>query len=416
MKQVTVQLKNLLWLSSVLLSSLIANSQIANYVTNGGFEKYTTCNVSYPLMTYVVNADGWDEIDDNMITKWNHECYGAIPFNAFYYNYPRTANAYVSYDFLCLSCTSDSRTYVRNTLKSKLEAGKTYCVKFYINNSEYSSYSIDSFDAYFGGNEVDTITQAHLPLNYLTPQVKNPINNFITDTIDWSLITGTFIANGNEKYMVIGNFRSDALTNKIPNNLSLASQSNSYCTAGIDDISCIPIDLPAFAGNDTSVTPGISAYLGRVRDVGIDEACMWYKLPNVTTAIDTAAGIWVKPVVTTTYVVRQEVCGNVKWDTVVVYMNPLGYEKLKILANELKIFPIPAKDEIYLSVSNEELIKEFHFLSLYNNLGLLLDEQEVHFENRSLKIETDDLPNGMYSFLLKNNSNETVSKRFVISR
>jgi hypothetical protein len=82
MKQVIARLKSLLWLSS-LLSGTHVSSQIANYVTNGGFEKYTSCNVSNSLTTYVANAIGWDEIDMEMGSKWNHYCYGAIPFNGF---------------------------------------------------------------------------------------------------------------------------------------------------------------------------------------------------------------------------------------------------------------------------------------------------------------------------------------------
>jgi hypothetical protein len=416
MKQVTARLKSLLWLSSFLSLSQFS-AQITNYVTNGGFEKYTTCNVNDPLMTYAVNAIGWDEIDNNMSTKWNNYCYGSVPFNAFYYCYPRTDSAYVAYDFLCLNCSQNTlRTYIRNTLKEKLNAGKTYCVKFYINNSEYSSYSIDGFDAYFGGNELDTITRAHIPLTYLTPQIKNPTNNFITDTIGWSLITGTFTANGSEKYMVIGNLRSDALTNKILSNLSLASQSYSFCTAGIDDVSCIPIDLPAFAGEDTSCAPGTSKYLGRQRDVGIDEDCMWYKLPNVTTAIDTAAGIWVKPVVTTTYVVRQEICGYVKWDTVVVFMNLVGLEKLKILNEELQIYPVPARDFIELKISNRSLFEGFNSIALYNNLGQLIKEEEISCKEEKLIITTNDFNPGIYVLKIKSKTYGTVSKRFVISR
>jgi hypothetical protein len=416
MKQVIARLKSLLWLSS-LLSGTQVSSQIANYVTNGGFEKYTSCNVSYSLTTYVANAIGWDEIDIEMGSKWNHYCYGAIPFNAFFYNYPRSDSAYVIYDVYCLSCPSYARrTNIRNTLKAKLQPGKIYCVKFYVNNSEYSSYSIDGFDAYFGGNELDTITKAHIALTYLIPQIKNPTNQFVSDTIGWTLITGTFSATGNEKYMVIGNLRSDALTNKIPNNISLASQSNSYCTVGLDDVSCIPIDLPAFAGRDTSCAPGTSVYLGRQRDVGIDEDCLWYKLPNVTTAIDTAAGIWVKPVLTTTYVVRQEICGYVKWDTVVVFMNLVGLEKLKILNEELKIFPVPAKDFIEVKISNRSLFEGFNSIAIYNNLGQLIKEEEIWFKEEKLIITINDFNPGVYVLKIKSNTYGTASKRFVISR
>ena len=105
-----------------------------------------------------------------------------------------------------------------------------------------------------------------------------------------------------------------------------------------------------------------------------------------------------------------------KWDTVVIHINPVGIEKLKIIIEELKLFPLPAKDQIQLSIFNQELLKGFHSISIYNNLGLLIREEEVKFQNGSFKIITEALPNGVYSLQLKSSSNETVSKRFVISQ
>jgi len=41
----------------------------------------------------------------------------------------------------------------------------------------------------------------------------------------------------------------------------------------------------------------------------------------MATPLPPFAGMYVKPAVTTTYVVRQEICGVVKWDTVVVFQS-----------------------------------------------------------------------------------------------
>jgi hypothetical protein len=243
---------------------------------------------------------------------------------------------------------------VRNKLKSNLINGKTYCVKFYVNVSEYSAYSINKIGAYFGDASLDTILDGDVPLTYLNPQIE--ANFFPTDTIGYTLISGTFTADGTEKYMVIGNFRSDAATDTLPNNLSPAVRQYSGCTIALDDVSCIPLDLPAFAGRDTTCIPGTSVYLGRARDVGIDEACTWYKLPLVITpttpAIGTAAGIWVSPSETSTYVVRQDICGMIKFDTVVVYKNAVGIEKYASfdgVGRKLKIGPSPVSDHLNIT-------------------------------------------------------------------
>src|SRR5690606_22419827 len=139
----------------------------------------------------------------------------------------------------------------------------------------------------------------------------------ITDTLNWVAITGTFVANGTEKYLLLGNFLSDDDTDTLminPTNLpTIATE------AGIDDVSCIPLDLEAYAGRDTTILYGDSVYIGREPDFATDPYCVWYKLPDTANAIDTTSGLWVKPSVTTTYVVKQELeCSSLKWDTVVV--------------------------------------------------------------------------------------------------
>src|SRR5690606_33046643 len=114
------------------------------------------------------------------------------------------------------------------------QAGKTYCVKFYVNISNPSTYGIDGFGAYFGDNNIDTITYCNVPLTYLIPQVQNPQGNIISDTLNWIAITGTFVANGTEKYLLLGNFLSNANTDTLminPTNLPLI-----WTEGSIDDV------------------------------------------------------------------------------------------------------------------------------------------------------------------------------------
>jgi hypothetical protein len=273
---------------------------------------------------------------------------------------------------------------------------------------------MDGFGIYFGDNSIDTITRCNWPITYLTPQVQNPSNNVITDTLNWVPITGTFVANGTEKYALIGNFRPDGVLNTIlinPTKLPLV-----FTDVCIDDVSCIPIDLPAFAGNDTSCVVGGSVYIGRARDVGIDEACTWFKLPNTTVAIDSAAGIFVSPTTTSTYVVRQEICGNVKWDTVVVYPSAVGLAELKILNEELRIYPVPADQILELKILNEKLFQDFKHLIICNSLGQMVREEEIAFKDKSVSIIVSDLQPGVYSLQIKSGNLQTASKRFVVGR
>lgn len=390
--------------------------QIANYVNNGGFEKYQNCVITYSLLGTITNVYDWDEIDNVLGARWFHYCYGAIPYNNYFHNYPRSDSAYLGFDAFCLNCSfAGSRTNVRNTLKAPLLAGRTYCVKFYINTSEVTAHSIDAMDAYFGGDELDTITKAHLPLSYLSPQISNPSFNYLTDTVGWTAITGTFTAQGGEKYMLIGNLRSNNATNSVVSNPTTAAQGWSGTAVGLDDVSCIDIELPAFAGPDTYVMAGGSVYIGRPRDVGIDEACIWYKLPNVATSIDTAAGIWVSPTATSTYMVVQDICGNIKRDTVVVSLSGVGITEMEAIQNDIRLYPNPASEFILLQYTLD-IESPFKRILFYTSLGQLVREENIAFKGKTVSVPISNLANGVYELELKNSSGQNIKKRFIVSR
>ncbi|MCU0361068.1 MAG: T9SS type A sorting domain-containing protein [Bacteroidia bacterium] len=183
----------------------------------------------------------------------------------------------------------------------------------------------------------------------------------------------------------------------------------------VDDVSCIDIDLAAYAGPDTYVVSGGSVYIGRPGDVGIDDACIWYKLPNTTNSIDTAAGIWVSPTATSTYMVVQDICGNIKRDTVVVSLSGVGISELEAIQNDISLFPNPAADQIQLQFSLD-ISNPFTSLSIFNNFGQLIREDEIAFKHKKASVRIDELDNGVYFFELKNSSGQTVKKRFVVAR
>jgi hypothetical protein len=399
------------------LFSLGASSQqIANYINNGSFEVTYNCNWPYG----VEKAKYWRSIDSlSYGGGYFSICNGVVPYDGVRYQWPRSYNSFIACGYYCPppNCSVNSnRGYQRNRLKATLQSGKTYCVKFYINICNPSSMGIDAFGAYFGDNTLDTITKGAIPLTYLIPQIQNPLNNFITDTLGWVAITGTFVANGTEKHCVIGNFKSDATTNTIL--INPPSLPSVFTDIGLDDVSCIPLDLPAYAaaGNDIWAIPGNTIYLGRPQDVGIDEACEWFKLPNTTSVIANAAGLTLTVAITTnTYMVKQTICGIVNYDTVVVHASGVGLSEQAIIKNSVNVFPNPATDNLNITL-NFDLEKEFTKIEILNSLGQLIREEEIVFKNKNAAIKTSDLPNGVYLLNLRGDNSFSVVKRFTVAR
>jgi hypothetical protein len=392
----------------ILLTSLIRNQrafgQIANLVSNGGFEEHYFHKPNW------IAPKGWSAIDS---ASYFGILFGSeitpqdVPKNMFCFQYPRSGKNYLIFLFY-----SHNRGYPRNRLKVPLIAGKRYCTTFYVNLSNASSYAISNIGAYFSTNETDTIKNCIIPLTYLNPQIKNPSNNIIKDTLKWVKISGEFVSNGNEKYISIGNFQSDInTTSSLVNNMSLPAVFSDYL---LDDVSVIDIDLPAYAGKDKFIVPGDSAFIGRESDVGIDEACTWYKLPNDSIPIDTIAGFWIKPINTCTYMVRQEICGNVKWDTVILYENPVGIAKWKLLAEGATVYPNPAND--YLNVEMPKVFSKGNFsAAIYTSLGSLVREENIRLDDK-ISLDVNQLEPGVYSLLLSLPEDYSVTKKFVISR
>jgi len=353
------------------------------------------------------NAKQWLSIDSiSYGGVYLNVCNSQIPSNANGFQYPKTGNGAMISTFYCFQC---GRGYLKNRLKATLLAGKRYCVKFHVNISNMSPRGMDGFGAYFGDNSIDTITKNTIPLAYINPQIRNPIGNVISDTLHWVPITGTFVANGTEKYVLLGNFLADTAVTTTSINTPYYPQK--WTDVLIDDVSCIDIDLPAYAGPDQPLIAGDSVYIGRELDFAVDSACTWYQLPNTTMPIKKASGLWVKPVTTTTYVVKQEIyCGTVKWDTVVVFMTSVGIKSLKDIESKINVYPNPAHDAVQIQYPGEAHHKGI--ISIYNQLGQLVREEKIDFKNETASLSIADLPNGVYTLHL----DKITIKKLLIAR
>lgn len=370
--------------------SSISAQNIANYIGNGSFETLQgNCNV-----INLSESIFWNSIDSIHTSAGLFSyCNGQIPnqFNTIY-QLPQSGDVFAGATFYYYAGINNGRQYLKNRLKKKLIAGNSYCVKFYVNIMNTSTLGSDGFGMYFGDNSIDTITQIYKPLTFLSPQVQSPNGIPIIDTLGWTAVTGTFVANGNEKYALIGMFKPSGSMDTVILNPSMLPLN--FTDACIDDVSCIPFDLPAYAGPDKNCIVGDSVFIGREPDVEIDESCVWYHLNTngtLSAPIQTIAGLYVKPTYTNsseteTFVVRQQLwCSGVKWDTVLVHRDFVGLGNLNAEFYGIEIYPNPAGNNLQLKFNKALALEKISFLDVLGKQCLVIELPKTEIDISSLQ-------------------------------
>ncbi|MEI8278450.1 MAG: T9SS type A sorting domain-containing protein [Bacteroidota bacterium] len=359
-----------------------------NLVRNPSLEQYSYCPNDW---NQIKAADYWSPIDTLSnppicAPEYCNVCAGNNPFcgvpnNGDFYQYPRSGRGMaqlIMYYDESIPGGNYYRDYLQGRLLQSLIAGKQYCVTFYTVLEEASDYAIANIGAYLDNGSIDNTDSVGCaaPKTTYIPQVEN--TTIIYDTMHWVKIQGTFTATGNEKFITIGNFRDKAHTSH-----SIALNGNSYTWYLIDDVSVIASDAIAYAGHDTIIGLGDSAYIGLH-----DEAMpyTWYVLGN-STPIDSGGGLWVKPTTTTSYVVKQTLCGVSTYDTVKVIVWPQGVATLNKLAKN--VYPNPANDILYI-----DGVMAATTYTIQNLLGQRVQQGTLQLGNNAIGLY--DIPRGMY--------------------
>jgi hypothetical protein len=174
----------------------------------------------------------------------------SAPSNFAGFQYARTGIAYAGLATYVAPFTAipEYREYIEGVLADTLKAGHIYCVSFYVSAADRCKFITDAIGAYFS---VDSIYEPLINsvLSSFLPQINNPSGNIISDTLGWTLVSGTYTAQGGEKYITIGNFYGDNNTNidSLNNNAPLG---NSGAYFFIDDVSVIDCTVGINEVND----------------------------------------------------------------------------------------------------------------------------------------------------------------------
>jgi hypothetical protein len=387
--------KILLLLTFLFVKVSVSNAQV-NLVPNNSFENYSQCpdnsgQIGYalPWTGPVINSTDYYNACSQLFT---------VPGNSsLHYQYARTGNAYAG---IYTTTATNSREYLQVGLTSQLISGKCYYVELFANLANPSEAATNNISVHFSTNPITT-TGTGNTLN-LTSDIQNSGNPVINDTLNWMKISGVYLAQGDENYITIGNFGDNANTH-----IDTLNQ-NGYFSAYyyIDDVSVTEITpsfTPTWSYRDTTINEGDSVYIGS-RTGGLK--CTWYQNGNVIA--DSVPGLYVKPNITTSYVVKEILpCSTTSWDTLTVAVNGgVGIRNTNLL--EYDIYPNPSSGIFNVYIPNVTVDME-----VYNILGVLV--RKVTAVSGAITIDLVNQPKGMYFVkITKPYSNESVIKKLSI--
>jgi hypothetical protein len=217
-----------------------------NLVPNPSFKEYSSCPNDFFMLphcwyTCSGNPDYFNACDT--IYDWG------VPANGFGYQEAADGKGYCG--FHSLSCTTPHpyyKEYLGCQLITPLIIGNKYYVSFKVNFSGglgigiatnnigllFSTQSYTDYDPYDLIYGVPTINFAHIV-----------DTNIITDSVNWTTIKGSIIADSAYKHILIGNFFDDEHTDTIHINNSYLQRAYYYlddvCVSE-DSITCINVD------------------------------------------------------------------------------------------------------------------------------------------------------------------------------
>jgi len=188
-----------------------------NLVINPSFEDHTQCPAR--LGNFNDDVVGWSTPTKGS-TDYFHACSEAMgtPKN---FNGTQIADFGEGYAGFYLYAPNDYREYMQAKLLTPLIKGVTYELSFFVSLAERSDFAINEFGVVFSEQPFDFEIHKELSKMHLYKDTDNSFtyleigySYFANDTKDWMLVSTPYVAQGNEKYMTLGNFKNNARTRK----------------------------------------------------------------------------------------------------------------------------------------------------------------------------------------------------------
>lgn len=215
-------------------------AQIENLVYNPGFEDFKKCPEGYtfqdkshkliPYWTYptLTTPDYFNKCSNGIVK---------VPSNFAGVAEANSGNAYMG--AILSGSEMNYREYIQGELKEALIAGQKYCVTFHYRLASFSKFAVDQLSLLFISEKIENESKAYLQRK---PQINNVSGLFLDNSNRWEQICRVFVAEGNEKFFVIGNFKPYAGTNYVVTDKNITNKRDkAYSYYYFDDFAVRPL-------------------------------------------------------------------------------------------------------------------------------------------------------------------------------
>ena len=285
-----------------------------NLIANPSFEVIDTCWVGPAILTNI-NYFNWftfssADIYSNCMLSGYY-----VPQNQLGFQYPVSGENYAG---IQTYNPQDIKDYISGKIIGSLKSGKTYCGQMNASLVDTCNTACHNMGMFY--SSFLPIGAFEQNLNNYTPQIaNNTFANSLSSQIDWTFIKGSFIADGTEQYITIGNFTPSI--NSDTSKLNTPAIAPIFCINAsydyLDDVSLI--ELKALHSNDTLVCPQpnfnqiLKAYPGF-------DTYLWSTGDTTRIINITQAGTY--------WVTASNWCGTVTDTIQVNVFNPIGLDQL----------------------------------------------------------------------------------------
>ena len=233
-------------------NSKAQNCYYENLVLNPSFENFNICPNN---LSQIIRAIHWSDARAGIGSSDYCNLCNTVSIVCFKESYqlPQNGigNAGISL-FMNPLNYCNYREYIQGKLKNKLITNTKYCVSFFCLYVPTLGIAIDRIDAFISTDSLNSFNPL-IPGKWIidsVPQILNK-NGIITDSINWTKVSGIYKAKGGEEYITIGNFNDDSHTNWINTQLN-----NFEAYYLIDDVSVCECSFDINLGADTTLCDG----------------------------------------------------------------------------------------------------------------------------------------------------------------